>query len=124
MASGAGKPAARWRGWSLWPISSFQAVESDEEVFGAAQGGVVAVGRRVGDSPGDGEAAGERAQRDVRFDPGEGRAAAERSASGKRAGSQLPEASSSTTVAPLGMVTPATSTSARVVRVRNCTGGS
>ena len=42
----------------------------------------------------------------------------------KRAGSRLPEANRSTTVAPFGMVTPAILISVRVVRVRKCTGGS
>ncbi len=42
-----------------------QPVELNEKVLRAAQGRVVAVGRRVGDEPGGDEAAGERAQRDA-----------------------------------------------------------
>ena len=91
------------------------------------------------------EAGDQRAERDLGFDSGQRCAVAEvdaaaeaevlvvwaggvvgsnRSGSRNRLGSRLPEASTSTRGAPLGMVMPATSTLAKGVRCRMWTAGS
>jgi hypothetical protein len=45
--------------------ATLQAVELDQEVFGAAKGRVLPIGWRIGDQPGGDEPAGKRAQRNV-----------------------------------------------------------